>query len=98
MRNTSGKSKVDHFNDGLSLIQQDILQFDISVSHIPLMAVVNCLHDLNPQKLSLKFRHLPIGLHFKVSVQTSTVDVLHDYEHLFMRFKSLIKFGDIWMV
>lgn len=95
---TSRKSKIDQLGHRFCLIQQDVLKFNISMRHIPLMAVINALYDLCPQKFGFQLRHLPIWLHFQVAVQTAPIHILHDNEHLFMTFESLIKLGYVGMV
>ena len=68
------------------------------MSYITLVAIVNRLNDLAPEKFGLKLRHLPIWLHFQVSVQTASVDEFHDKEDLLVRFKHFIKFCDVLVV
>jgi hypothetical protein len=68
------------------------------MGHIPLVTVVNGLDNLNPDEFSLKFWHLPIWLHFEVSMKTAAIHVLHNDEDLFMRFEGFIEFGNIWVV
>jgi len=66
--------------------------------YISLVAVVDCLHYLNPKELRLQLRHLPIWLHFQVTVKAASVHVLHKDKHLLMRLKSLIKLPNVWMI
>lgn len=69
MRNTSAEPKVNHFDNCLGLVQQDIFQFHIPMRHIPLVAIVDRLYHLNPQELGFEFGHLTIWLHLEVAVQ-----------------------------
>ena len=90
--------KIDHLYDSLCLVQKNIFKFHVSMRNVPLMAKVNRLNYLGPQELRLQFRHLSIGLHLEVPVQTATVNVLHNYENLLVRLKGFIKFGYVRMV
>lgn len=82
MWNASTKSKIYHLHDSFSFIQQNVFQLHITMCHVPLMTVVNSLHNLSPKELRLKLWHLSIWFHFEVSVETPTVDIFHDDEHL----------------
>ena len=98
MGDTSTKSEINHFNDSFSFIKQNVFQLYVSVCNIPLVTVVNSLDYLSPQIFCLKFRHLPIWLHFQISMQTSSVDVFHENKDLLMRFKGLVEFRNIRMI
>ena len=63
--------------------------------HVPLVAVVYSLNYLSPDHFSLKFGHLPIGLHFQIAMQAATVHILHNQENLLRRFKSFIELCDV---
>ena len=76
------KPKVDHFDPLFRLIEQYVLQLDVTMGYIALMTVMNCLNDLAPEEFSLEFWHLPVWLHFKIAVQTATIDELHDQKNL----------------
>ena len=52
--------------------------------NVTLVAVVDRLHDLAPEELGLELWHLAIRFHLQIAVQASTVDKLHDEEHLLM--------------
>ena len=62
MRDAGTEPKVDKLDYSISLVKENILQLDISVSDVPLMTVVDTLHHLTPQELSLKLGHLSIRL------------------------------------
>lgn len=98
MRNARAESEIDHFHDCLRFVQKDVFKLNISVSDISLVAKVNSLNDLGPQELGLKFRHLSIGLHLEVPVKTASIHVLHDDEHLLVRFKCLVELRNIGVV
>ena len=66
--------------------------------HVPLVAVVYSLNYLSPDHLSLKFGHLPIGLHFQIAMQAAAVHILHNQENLLRRFKSFIELSDVGMI
>lgn len=68
MRNASRKSKINEFDSSPGLIKQNILKFDISVGHVPLMQVMNTKDDLLPQEFGLDFSHLSIWLTFEIAV------------------------------
>ena len=86
----STEAKIDQFRDGLGLIEQNVLKLDISVTHVPLVTVINTLDNLLPQEFGFQLRHLPVWLHLQVSVQAASVYVLHDYEHLLMALKGFV--------
>lgn len=69
VRDASGKPEVDKFSSGSSFIQQDVLKLDVSVRYISLVQIVDSIHNLLPQELSLNFSHLSVGFSFQVPVQ-----------------------------
>ena len=98
MRDACREAEVNHFDDGLGFVQEDVLELDVSVCNVPLVAVVYRSDDLSPQELGFEFWHLPIWLHLEIAVKTASVDVLHDEEHLLVGFESFIEFGNVLMV
>ena len=98
MGNTGAEAKIYHLRNGLRLIQQNVFKLNVSVGNVPLVAVVNTLHDLGPQKLGFQLRHLSIGFHLQVAVETASIRVLHNNEHLFVRLKRFIEFRNIRVV
>lgn len=66
--------------------------------HVALVAVVDGLHDLAPEELCLQFRHLPVGFHFEIAVQTAAIDELHNEEDLLVRLESFVQLRDVRMV
>jgi len=96
--NTSWKAKINQFSDSLSFIKEDVLQLDISVRHIPLVTIVDSLDHLRPQELGLKFRHLAIRLHFEVTVQWTSIHILHEDKDLLVAFKRFVKLRNIGVV
>lgn len=62
------------------------------------MTVVDCLDDLAPEELSLKLLHLSIRLHLEVSMQTVSIDVLHNEEDLLFRLEDFKQLRDVLMV
>jgi len=96
--NAGTEPKVDHFYDGFSFIEQNILQLYVSMSDIPLMTIVNRLYNLSPKVFCLELRHLPVRFHFQISMQTASIDVLHENKYLLMRFKCFIEFANVWMI
>ena len=48
MRDASAEAEVNELDNRVSLIQQDVLELDVSMSDVPLMAVVDALHYLAP--------------------------------------------------
>lgn len=90
--------EIDHFDPLFRLIQQNVLQLDVTMGHIALMAVMNGLNDLAPEEFGLKLWHLPIGLHFEISVQTASIDELHDQKNLLVRLKCLVQLCDVRMI
>ena len=62
------------------------------------MTVVDALYYLPPQELGFQLWHLAVGLKLQVAMQRPAVDVLHNQEHLFVRLKCLIQFGDVGVV
>lgn len=69
VRNTRRETKIDQFYSLFGLVQQNVLQFDVSMSDVALMTIVDCLDNLSPQKFGLKFWHLSIWFHFEVTVE-----------------------------
>ena len=53
MRQARGEAKVNKLNALLCFIEKNVLKFDISVSYITLVAIVDSLHDLFPKELCL---------------------------------------------
>ena len=83
MRNASGESKINQLDSLFCLVQQYVLQLDVPMRHISTVAVVNGLDYLAPQEFGLKLRHLSIWFHLEVSMETSSIDVLHYQEDFF---------------
>ena len=98
MWDACGEAEVNHFSNGLRFIQEDVLEFDVSVCNVPLVTVVDRRDDLPPKELCFQLRHLSVRLHLQVAVQTPSVDVLHDQEDLLVRFKRLVQLGDVLML
>ena len=98
MRYASGESKINELDPLLGLVQQYILQLDVSVSHISTVAVVNGLDYLAPEEFGLKLRHLSIWLHLEVAVETASIDVFHDEEDFFPGLECFIQLGNIHVI
>lgn len=98
MRDAGAETKVNKLDYSLSLVQKDVLQLDISVGHIALVAVVDTLDHLTPQKFGLEFGHLSVRLHLEVAMKRASVDVLHEEEDLLVRLEGLIKLTNIRVV
>lgn len=98
MRQASREAKVNELNTLLCFIEKNVLKFDISVSYIALVTIVDGLHNLFPKELSLELGHLTIGLHLEVPMQTSSIHELHNEEHLFVRLEDFVQFGDVLVV
>ena len=90
MGDASAETKIDHFHSLLGLIKQDILQFDVSVRYIPLVTVIDALYDLTPEEFGLELGHLPVGFHFEVPVQATSIHEFHDQENLLVRLERFI--------
>lgn len=78
MRNARRKTKINEFDPCSGFVEQNVLKLDVSVSHIPLMEIMNSKHDLLPQKLSFYLGHLTIGFTLEIAVQGSTINVFHN--------------------
>ena len=59
---------------------------------------MNTKHNLLPQKLGLYFCHLSIGFSLEITMQRAAIDIFHNQEDLFVRFKSFIKLGQAFMI
>lgn len=51
MWNACAETEVYQFSYGFSFIKQDIFQFDVPMSNIPLMTIIYGLNHLCPQEL-----------------------------------------------
>jgi hypothetical protein len=98
VRDAGREAEVNQLGDGFGLVEKNVLQFDVSMRHVALMAVVDSLDYLSPQELGLKLRHLSIWLHLEIAMQAATVDIFHDQEDLLGRFKCLVELRDVGMV
>ena len=92
------KAEIYQLDSLLRLVQQDIFQLDIPMSYIALVAIVNRLDDLAPEKFCLELWHLSIRFHFEITVQTASIDEFHDEENLLRRLKYLEKLCNMLMV
>ena len=54
------------------------------MSHIPRVTVVDSLDYLSPEEFRLQLWHLTIRFHLEVAMETASIDVLHDEEHLLL--------------
>lgn len=54
MRDACRESKVNNLDSLPSLIQKNVLKLDVTVGHVPLMAVVDCLDNLSPEELGFQ--------------------------------------------
>ncbi len=88
--NARRKTEVNQFDTFFGFIEQDILKFNVTMCYIALMAVVDSLDHLAPQKFGLKLRHLSVWFHLQVAVQTATIDVFHDEKDLLVAFKDFV--------
>ena len=66
--------------------------------NISRVAIIDRLNDLSPQELRLKFGHLSIWLNLEVPMQATSIDELHDQEHLLMTLKGLIQLRNVNMI
>lgn len=66
--------------------------------YVTLVTVVDGLHDLSPEEFSFQFGHLAIGLHFQVSMQTASINELHNEENLLVGLEDFIELGNMLMV
>ena len=98
VRDASAEAEVDQLHSLSGLIKQDVLQLDVSVRDVALVAVGDGLDDLAPEELGLELGHLPIGLHLEVPVQAATVDVLHYQEHLLVRLEGFVELRDVRVI
>ena len=98
MRNAGGEAKIDKLGLLLCLVKKDVLQLDVSVGYIPLMTIVDGLHNLSPEELRFELRHLPIRLHLQIPMQAATVDKLHDQKDLLVRLKGFVELGNVLMI
>ena len=62
------------------------------------MTIVNGLDDLSPEEFGLKLWHLPIGLHFEVSMQAASINEFHDEEDLLVGLKDFKQLSDMLMI
>jgi len=90
--NACWETKVDEFNSGLCLVEENVLQLDVSMSYVALMQIMNSKHNLLPQVFGLNLSHLPIRLSFKIPMQWATIHILHDQEDLLVWLKGFVKF------
>ena len=98
MRNACREAEVNQLYSLFGLVEQDILKLNVSVCYVALVAVVNGLDDLSPDKLSLQLWHLPIGLHFQIAMQAASIDILHHEEDLLVALENLKELCDMLMI
>ena len=98
MGNTSREAEIDQLNSLFRLVKEDVLEFDIPMSYIALVAIVDRLDDLPPEELGLKLWHLAIRLHFEVPVQAASIHELHDEEDLLVGLEDFEELCDVLVI
>ena len=97
IRNASREAEVDELHI-LVLVEEDVLQLDVSVGNALAVAVLQCHQDLAEDAAGLLLIELLVDHLFEVGVQASSRDVLHDQVDVRVRLKGLDELDDVRMV
>lgn len=109
--NGSENAKVDHlefyafdiqiaaFIINWRLVDHDILKFHISVDYLTVVAVVNCIQELNEKLICLSLRKNTQFLFLPKVVEFAALEVLHHDDELllFGQGKVVIQFDDVFV-
>lgn len=91
------KPKIDKF-DLLILFQEDVVWFEISVTDVLGVNVVEASHNLSENILGFAFRDSPPLLLLQVGVEAFALNVLHHQVNCLRTLHRLVESNDILMV